>query len=546
MRRYSLALVFLFLAGLYSAGCGTPPNLLTVYTSPKDATVYLDDNPIGSGVAKYKLTFVKAGADYKPMTVYAKAPNHVDSKKVEVDFNPKGGEDAVYLALDGIANVHVSSDSASLTAKMEGQTATGAIDNTNVTLKGIVFQRAGDFSSPDSAPDYQPVNLEVSGAGYKTKTVPVAFSTSGEVVVPKLTLDPITMVPTTDCYLERREYVNPFFDLKTDTVWAMLQSGGDDAVVVTASGSKMPYFGLTPASIDGKGFIIYSVLHNTVVGDKPALAAHLEEVSTDDGGVTLIGDPSTKSGAEIYIMPCWDPNKRRVYFSRSHLSEVFTPFSIDSASLDDVIVQKEKGGPTTSYLWPDIKPAGGKQVVYSFCDSGDQRKLGREDIDKPSQQSLITYADQPKFAPNGNTIAYIKRNYSDTSGRQTPWDYDKKIDGDDFTAKFFPSSLCLFKNNKFSQIFPQDTDPRAAKTEVKDVAWVDDDHVVFASNYETVNDQKPNFDIYYMDVSKGTAPQRLTHNASVDDYPVVLGDYVYFRSNRRGMWNIWRIHKPTN
>ncbi|HTL52211.1 MAG TPA: hypothetical protein VL860_06530 [Planctomycetota bacterium] len=543
MRRLVVVLLAL-VAGILFTGCGAPPNSLTVYTSPKDARVFLDGQEIGSNVMGYKLEFVKAGDGYAPKTVYATAPNHKESAKVAVNFNPAGGDQTVCLALDGIANVRVTSTAANLTATLQGKSGAGTAEKSDITLRGINFPRVGAFTGPGNEPAYAAQNVMVTGAGYKVSAVPAAFDPSGEVLLPNVMLIPVSMVETVDCFLERKELVNPFFELKTRAAWGMVRGTDDKAQVVTNSGSKFPYFGLTAAVNDGKNYVIYSVLHEYTKGAEKLLAAHLEMVATDGGVVTVIGDPSFKAGAEIFLMPCWDPNKRRVYFTRGHVGDVPTPYSINSQSLDEAFNQKEKWGPTTSYLWPDIKPTGGKQIVYTFCDAGGTIHLGKEDIDKPSQQAMVEFAGQPKFAPSGSTIAYILRKYDDNTGKEKAMLYTKDIDGDKYTATFYPSTLFLYKN-KVSQIFPRETDPKAPQTEVKDVAWVDEDHIVFASNYESIGDNTPNFDVYYMDVSKGTSPKRLTRNASIDDYPVVLGDYIYFRSNRKGSWNIWKVPKPT-
>lgn len=542
MRRFVLAAAVLVL-GIVASGCGAKPNTLTVFASPRDAQIYLDDSEIGSNISNYNLNFVKTGDTYRTMTVFAKAPNHRESKKVPVSFNPNGGNTTVFLALDGVADVRVQSASANLTAQLQGKTGSGTVDKTDVTLKDITFIRTGTFTQPDQEPAYRPENVIVSGAGYKPSSIPVNYKPGGEVLLANVMLTPVSMVSTTDCYLERKELVNAFFDLKTRPAWGMIRGVDDKAQVVTNSGSKFPFFGLTAAAHDEKNYIIYSVLHETKKGDDVHLAAHLEMVATDGGVVTLIGDPSFKAGTEIFLMPNWDPNKRRVYFCRSFVGDVPAPYSINSQGLDEAFNQKEKSGPTTSYLWPDVKPEGGKQIVYSFCDAGNTIHLGREEIDRPSQQSLTEFVSEPRFAPSGNTIAYIKRKYNKNTGKEEEMPYSKDIDGDKFTATFNPSVLFLYKN-KESQIFPRETDPKAAMTEVKNVSWIDEDHVVFASNYDTITEAMPNFDIYVMNIAKGTPPKRLTRNASVDDYPVVLRDYVYFRSNRKGTWGIWRIAKP--
>ena len=46
-----------------------------------------------------------------------------------------------------------------------------------------------------------------------------------------------------------------------------------------------------------------------------------------------------------------------------------------------------------------------------------------------------------------------------------------------------------------------------------------------------------------LDVANSGQPRQVTRNGSVDDLPVFdpAGDAIYFRSNRGGVWGIWKI-----
>ena len=66
--------------------------------------------------------------------------------------------------------------------------------------------------------------------------------------------------------------------------------------------------------------------------------------------------------------------------------------------------------------------------------------------------------------------------------------------------------------------------------------------MVYASNEGVDASGKRNFDIWMMDAD-GTNKTQLTTNGSHDDWPCWdrEGRTIYFRSNRGGMWNVWRF-----
>ncbi|MBP8303452.1 MAG: PD40 domain-containing protein [Phycisphaerae bacterium] len=70
----------------------------------------------------------------------------------------------------------------------------------------------------------------------------------------------------------------------------------------------------------------------------------------------------------------------------------------------------------------------------------------------------------------------------------------------------------------------------------------DGKRVAYASNEGVDASGKRNFDIWMMDTD-GTNKTQLTTNGSHDDWPCWdrEGRYIYFRSNRGGMWNVWRF-----
>ncbi|MBT5427089.1 MAG: hypothetical protein HOK84_12890, partial [Bacteroidetes bacterium] len=70
----------------------------------------------------------------------------------------------------------------------------------------------------------------------------------------------------------------------------------------------------------------------------------------------------------------------------------------------------------------------------------------------------------------------------------------------------------------------------------------DGKYIVYVSDQGRDNQGVRNNDIWIMDLEGGQKTQ-LTTNGSWDDFPVwnFKDNFIYFRSNRGGNWNIWRF-----
>jgi dipeptidyl aminopeptidase/acylaminoacyl peptidase len=71
----------------------------------------------------------------------------------------------------------------------------------------------------------------------------------------------------------------------------------------------------------------------------------------------------------------------------------------------------------------------------------------------------------------------------------------------------------------------------------------DGSRVVFATDRHHDDQGRAQYDIWIIDLNKPNSPTQITANASRDDSPVfdLTGTSVYFRSNRGGVWGIWKI-----
>ncbi|MGH7178007.1 MAG: TolB family protein, partial [Tepidisphaeraceae bacterium] len=67
--------------------------------------------------------------------------------------------------------------------------------------------------------------------------------------------------------------------------------------------------------------------------------------------------------------------------------------------------------------------------------------------------------------------------------------------------------------------------------------------IAFASDRGGSEDGGYNCDLWVMNPSRPDAPTQVTRNSSHDDCPAwdAGGRVLYFRSNRGGHWNVWKI-----
>ncbi len=130
--------------------------------------------------------------------------------------------------------------------------------------------------------------------------------------------------------------------------------------------------------------------------------------------------------------------------------------------------------------------------------------------------SQLRRGHSPAMSPDGQRMLFLRRDPE--TGRTQLW--SMSVDGTNETQ--------LTSNDRYDIFDPQ---------------WSPDGQwIVFASNRDTSENASDAPDIWIM-ASDGTKATRLTSNPSWDDYPVFdrTGRWIYFRSNRGGAWNIWRM-----
>ncbi|MHA1813820.1 MAG: TolB family protein [Candidatus Thorarchaeota archaeon] len=223
-------------------------------------------------------------------------------------------------------------------------------------------------------------------------------------------------------------------------------------------------------------------------------------------------------GRWVDLHPWFSPDGRYVYFSSNR----------DGRSLSLWRISSEGGGgltKITSSEADDYRPcisSDGEVIVYEslpslspFLAAGNEPQIWtvQPDGKLPTQ---LREGECPRISPDGNWIVFVRT--ARESGRKQIWLMG--VDGSSETQ--------LTNNSDYDAIDPQ---------------WSPDGNwIAFASDEGLDSRGKHNFDIWIMK-SDGTQKTQLTTNGSRDDSPCWdrTQDYIYFRSNRGGKWNIWRL-----
>ncbi len=161
---------------------------------------------------------------------------------------------------------------------------------------------------------------------------------------------------------------------------------------------------------------------------------------------------------------------------------------------------------------PDYSPDG-KTIVFVSTRDGDE-ELYLYDIisDKMTQLTANTASDFfPSYAPNGKDVVFV-------SNRDDPYKWEiYKIDIENKRVK-------KLTTNNFWDGFPRFTSDMGA--------------IVFSSKHE-------HFENIYTIKTGGGGEKILFENTADNNDPTIIGEYLYFKSNIDGNWEIYRMNMKT-
>ncbi|MBT7712187.1 MAG: PEGA domain-containing protein [Deltaproteobacteria bacterium] len=226
-------------------------------------------------------------------------------------------------------------------------------------------------------------------------------------------------------------------------------------------------------------------------------------------------------GRKSDLFPAFSGNGKYVYFSSNRITPnaQIWRISVDGGGGITKITSSQNedyfanSDPENKIIVYNSKSNdGGEPQIWTISSSGNLPTQLRE-------------GEFPVLSPDGNRIAFIRQNKNNLVIEDGVEFYPKQIwmmsiDGSNETI--------LTQNNDYNCFQPR---------------WSPDGkYLVYVSDQGRDNQGVRNNDIWIMDMEGGQKTQ-LTTNGSWDDYPVwnFKDDFIYFRSNRGGNWNIWRF-----
>lgn len=223
-------------------------------------------------------------------------------------------------------------------------------------------------------------------------------------------------------------------------------------------------------------------------------------------------------GESLDIAPVFTPDGSQIVFASDRAGDKLSIWSMPAAGGGGL--KQLTGSPDAHDLWPSVDSNPKPRLFYqALLDARAEPRLFSTRIGTAGRRDLAASGGtQPRVGPKADAVVFAaaatpdgKRDLfrmSDQGG--APVNLTNTSDADEFGP-----------------------------------AWSNDGRrVAFVSDRERSPEAPDNYDIFVLDVAKdGAEPVRATFNESWDDCPAfdVRGRAIYFRSNRGGEWNIWRI-----
>lgn len=277
---------------------------------------------------------------------------------------------------------------------------------------------------------------------------------------------------------------------------------------MTHSLPKGTQIGTLTVSPDGSQ-LLFTVLMGR---DKTDFRSQMMVIRTDGtGGADIFSD-----GKTLDLTPSYTPGGDRIVFASNRFGRRLSICEM-AASGAPGITNHTTGD--TNDLWPTVDSEPKERLFYqALVDTRSDPRIYMTQIGTTFRTDLTqSGGTQPRVSPKNDMIVFTAVNEK-TGNRD------------------------LFKLSLRNRV-PENITNTPDVDEFDPVWSKDGSRLAYVSDRGMDVEKRRNHDIWVLDLATPDKPMQVTTNGSVDDNPAwdVSGSSLYFRSNRGGEWNIWRV-----
>jgi Tol biopolymer transport system component len=486
-----------FLVAIILFACGTPKKIVTINSSPSDASVYLKGKMIGKTPLPTTLLF-------EPKAIIHKIEIQKDGYKketVRVPLKPK----------------EVTSYNSNLSYDYKNITINSVPTNAKVLLNGV---ENGLTPYVDSLTveqiDTRGLFVQLKMDGYEDTSVTIDYfpfeETSFNVKMKKRDVVYVNLVSFESISTDDGVKLNKVVRSSVAYLEVIERSSSVKSVTrVTQNQESESQIGAPIVSPIGDA-IIYPIFSKNAA-DKPFSNLWKQNIGS-------FSKTSITNGQSLDIFPAYSADGKDIYFSSNRTSSNTTVWRIKAEGAGGITkitnTQSEDFGVSSfpdgkSFAYTSNPPNANESQIWMTTSTG-------------ALPTQLKEGESPKVCPDTtNRIMFIKKDTKNILSRIN--DNPRQIwimnnDGSNLTQ--------LTQNILYN---------------INDAQWSPDGKwIVYTSDEGLDSRGNNNYDIWVMK-SNGTNKTQLTTNGSWDDSPCFgrKGKTIYFRSNRGGNWDIWRF-----
>ncbi|MCS7033950.1 MAG: hypothetical protein NZ561_08135, partial [Phycisphaerae bacterium] len=247
--------------------------------------------------------------------------------------------------------------------------------------------------------------------------------------------------------------------------------------------------------------------------DANEIRSTMVSLRTDgSGGTEFISD-----GKSLDLMPSFSPGGETILFSSNRTGRRLSICTMSAVGAPGV-TNLTSG--ESHDLWPSMDSDPKPRLFYqALFDTRPDPRLFAAQLGTVARTDLTTMGGtQPRINPKNDAILFASVN--EKTGKRD-----------------------LFRMSDRGGV-PENL-TNTPDIDEFDAVWnKDGSRIAFVSDRGVDEDQRNNYDIWVMDLARPDQPIQITTNPSHDDCPAwdPSGQFIYFRSNRGGEWNIWKIN----